>query len=87
MTTAFFRRPARAVVKLYASRLADSELEHLAVVFAYIAQGRGARLVAPLHYGYWRGRIDFIDASYALIPAQRLQLAALRRFLDGVDGQ
>jgi hypothetical protein len=53
MTAALVRRPAHAIAKLYASRLADSELEHLAVVFAYIAQGRGARLVAPLDYAYW----------------------------------
>jgi len=87
MTAALVRLPAHAIAKLYASRLADSELEHLAVVFAYIAQGRGARLVAPLDYAYWRGRIDFIGVSYALVPAQRLKLAALRRFLGQVDGQ
>ena len=87
MTAALVRRLAHAIAKLYASRLADSELEHLAVVFAYIAQGRGARLVVPLDYAYWRGRIDFIGVSYALVPAQRLKLAGLRRFLGQVDGQ
>jgi hypothetical protein len=87
MTAAFVRRPAHAIVKLYASRLADSELEHLSVVFTYIAQGRGARLVTPLDYAYWRGKTDFIGVSYALVPAQRQKLAVLRRFLDQVDGQ
>jgi hypothetical protein len=85
MTAAIVRPQARAVVKRYASRLADSELHHLAVVFAYIAHGRGACLVAPLDYRYWRARIDFIGLSYTLVPAQRRKLAALRRFIDQVD--
>jgi hypothetical protein len=81
------RRPAQQTKTLYASRLADFELEHIAVVLAYLSQGREARLEKLFDYRYWRDRIDSVSLSYALIPAQRLKLDALRRLLGQLNEQ
>ncbi len=82
MTKAFIRPPIGDVNRLAVSRLADIELVHLERVVAYLSQHRDAIFDKPLDFVYWTKRLDYVEVSFSLVPAQHQKLAALRRTLN-----
>jgi len=87
MSAAFIRAPTRESKPLAASRLADGELQHLGVVLAYLLENKEARFIRPLDFTYWRDRLESINRVYALVPTQRVRLAALRRQLIAMKAE
>lgn len=70
---------------LLPSAMADVELQHIERALAQLRtmnkQSSGA-----LNVEYWRERLAAVSAGYALVPAQKQRIEALRISLETVGG-
>ncbi len=69
---------------LLPSALTDIELQHIERA---VAQLRTMKHPASgtLNVDYWRERLAAVSRNFALVPAQKQRIEALRIALDGVD--
>jgi hypothetical protein len=68
---------------LLPSALADVELQHIERALAQLRTMR-SQSSGTLNVDYWRERLTAVVAVYALVPAQKQRVEALRIALDAV---
>ncbi|KND56942.1 hypothetical protein BSCH_01555 [Candidatus Paraburkholderia schumanniana] len=69
---------------LLPSALADVELRHIDRAVAQL-RAMHNQTSGTLNVEYWRERLDAVVKGYALVPAQKQRVDALRIALDAVD--
>ncbi|KMZ13660.1 hypothetical protein BHUM_02364c [Candidatus Burkholderia humilis] len=68
---------------LLPSALADVELQHIERALAQLRTMRN-QSSGTLNVDYWRERLTAVASGYALVPAQKQRVDALRIALDAV---
>lgn len=69
---------------LLPSALADIELQHIERALAQL-RTMNKQSSGTLNVEYWRERLAAVVQGYALVPAQKQRIEALRIALDAVD--
>jgi hypothetical protein len=70
---------------LLPSALADVELQHIERALAQLRTMKN-QSSGTLNVDYWRERLTAVVSGYALVPAQKQRVEALRIALDAVGG-
>ncbi|SAK57300.1 hypothetical protein AWB79_02379 [Caballeronia hypogeia] len=70
---------------LLPSALADVELQHIERAVAQLRTMHNQSSSGTLNVEYWRERLAAVVKGYALVPAQKQRVEALRIALNAVD--
>jgi hypothetical protein len=68
---------------LLPSAMADVELQHIERALAQL-RTMSAQSSGTLNVEYWRERLNAVGTQFALVPAQKRRIEALRSALDAV---
>ncbi|SAK46549.1 hypothetical protein AWB81_00489 [Caballeronia arationis] len=77
------KKKSETTGSLLPSAMADVELQHIERALAQL-RTMSTQSSGTLNVEYWRERLNAVGTQYALVPAQKRRIEALRGALDAV---